>query len=74
MASRDETLMKLRGLARQASEDNNALEPDDEELSCYAARITKSLQSLQAQVKQNESVLEKVIEIKTRLVRYENLG
>ena len=74
MAAQAESLMKLRELARESTDNGNEFEEDEDEISHYATRITKSLQSLQAQVKQNEEALEKVIEIKSRQASCEGSG
>lgn len=56
MASR-ENLNKLEAYSRKVAQGGEVIEADKEELEDHVNRLTKSLQSLQNQVKQHEAAV-----------------
>ncbi len=67
MATQSQILEKLQGIAAKSKDiDYGPQNADGEE--DYAARLSKTLQSLQNQVKQHEAALEKVRSQITQLI------
>ena len=69
VASQRDALSNLRVHASRASSNRQIAATEADELEHYANRLTRSLQSLQNQIRQSERALEQVIRIRDSRVR-----
>ncbi len=67
MATQSQVLEKVQGIAAKSKDTDHGPQNADGEEE-YAARLSKTLQSLQNQVKQHEAALEKVSSRITQMI------